>query len=344
MRVRMIHNDSLSCEPILRRMPDGSLLCVCQCGDTYEPAPGNREYVFRSYDNGETWSKPVLLMPDRGLAVYSTAVNVIDGFVTVYSATHSGRFLNLNSVVMQSDDSGKKWTNIGHAPHYPKNCFVRDMLRLKNGNILLPVQYFPVPPEENTRLIIDSFGIADPRKQRAIWDAKIDHVETNILLSEDNGATYTDNKGPVMKTGGGYPGWSWSEPTLAELSDGRIVMLMRWDRSGRLWRSESSDGGRTWSEPEKTDIPNPSNKPKLINLDDGRIALINTPNENCGFTNRNPLEIWISDDDMKTWSDRRTVGEPPFIYCYPDGFYEDGHILFTIETNRHEILFFDVEV
>ena len=29
---------------------------------------------------------------------------------------------------------------------------------------------------------------------------------------------------------------------------------------------------------------------------------------------------------------------------YPDGFYENGHVYFTIEHNRHTVLFFDVEI
>ena len=53
-RIRLVHNDTLSCEAILRKMPDGGLIIVCQCGDTAEPAPGNRVYAFLSYDGGET--------------------------------------------------------------------------------------------------------------------------------------------------------------------------------------------------------------------------------------------------------------------------------------------------
>ena len=121
-------------------------------------------------------------------------------------------------------------------------------------------------------------------------------------------------------------------------------MLLRVDGTGCLWRSESRDSGRTWSEPVRTDIPNPGNKPKLIPMPDGRIALIHTPNAKPGFMNRMPLAVWISGDDMKTWPDRRIISDLPICYCYPDGFWENGHIMFTIELNRHEILFVDHEV
>lgn len=43
-RLRLVHRNTLSCEPILRRMENGEMLCVSQCGDVTEPAPGNRVY------------------------------------------------------------------------------------------------------------------------------------------------------------------------------------------------------------------------------------------------------------------------------------------------------------
>ena len=93
-----------------------------------------------------------------------------------------------------------------------------------------------------------------------------------------------------------------------------------------------------------TDIPNPSNKPKLVELPGDRIALIHTPNGQVGMDHRNPLSIWISDDGMKTWGVKHVVTDFPGSFCYADGFYEDGHLLFSIEYNRHDILFVDCEV
>ena len=344
-RMKMFHNDSLSCEPILRRMDNGNLLCVCQCGGVTEPSPDNRVYTFLSEDNGETWSKPVSIYPETGQAVYLTEVMVLNGVVSVFLQLHSGRFLNMRCVVMQSTDCGESWTNAGAPPFYPSFCFVRGMLPLRNGEIIIPCQVFPISEEENARLVIASHNIENPKMQKAIWDADIDHLENNVLISGDGGKTYQHFAGPSIAIKGTTGmDWTWSEPTLAQLSDGTIVMLLRMNGTGRLWRSESRDNGRTWTEPIITDIPNPGNKPKLIPLPDGRIALIHTPNGQLGFSGRMPLAIWISDDDMKTWSDKRTISDFPVYYCYPDGFYEDGHILFTIELNRHEILFVDHEL
>jgi len=344
-RMKLIHNDSLSCEPILRRMDNGDLLCVCQCGGIAEPHPDNRVYTFLSSDNGETWSRPRSIYPEVGQAVYLTEVMVLDGVVRVFLEIHSGRFLNMRCVVMESRDCGKTWIDAGSPPFYPTFCFVRGMIPLKNGEILIPCQVFPVSAEENARLVIANHNIKDPMKQLSICRAEIDHLENNVLISGDRGKTYEKFDGPsipIKGDTGRY--WAWTEPTVAQLSDGRLVMLLRVDETGFLWRSESCDNGRTWSEAVITDIPNPSNKPKLIMLPDNKIALIHTPNSKSGMNNRMPLAIWISDDDMKSWSDKRIISDMPLYYCYPDGFYEDGHILFTIELNRHEILFVDHEI
>ena len=341
-RIRLVHCDTLSCEPILRRAPDGSLLCVSQVGDVTEPAPGNRVHAFRSEDQGESWRDIGSVYPESGEAVYGTELMVLDGVVSAFLQVHSGRFLNMRCVVMQSRDSGLTWTHTGAPPHFPAFCFVRSMLPLSNGEIILPCQYLPVSEEENARLVVASHNIANVLQQRGVWDAAIDYVGNDVVVSADRGKAFQRFAGPrVPVKCASNRGWAWTEPTLAPLSDGRLVMLLRVDGSGVLWRSESKDLGRTWTEAVKTDIPNPGNKPKLIPLPDGRIALLHTPHPAPGFDNRYPLSLWISDDDLKTFGDKRVLTDFPGNYCYPDGFFEDGHILFTIEINRHEILFFD---
>jgi hypothetical protein len=344
-KIKLIHSDTLSCEPILRRMPDGSLLCVSQCGGVTEPAIENRVFAFQSLDEGESWKKIGSVYPETGEAVIATEVMVLDGVVHVFLEVHNGRFLNMRSFVMQSRNSGKTWTDAGPPPHFPTFCFIRSMLPLKNGEIILPCQYFPITAEENARLVLSNHNIANLHHQRGMEDARIDHVGNDLIISSDRGQTFERVSGPRFSIKGeSGRAWIWNEPTLAQLSDGTIVMLLRVDGSGCLWRSESKDNGRTWSEAVQTSIPNPGNKPKLIPLSDGRIALIHTPNPNPSFNGRNPLALWISDDDLASFSDQRIITDFPGNYCYPDGFHENGHILFTIEINRHDILFFDCEV
>lgn len=337
-KIRLIHRDHLSCEPILRRCPNGELICVGQIGGLTEPAPENRVVVFHSRDNGETWSKPFSIYPEDGRAVYSTEVMLLDGVLYAFLTLHNGNFVHWEITTMRSGDSGYTWEDIGPFPELPNFSFARGMIRKRNGDLLIPYQHYPIGPEENERLA---------REGRKVWDCNISYVENGLLISRDNGLTYTRTPGVrIPIKGEGQPNWSWTEPTLAELSDGKLVMLLRVHDSGRLWRSESVDGGVTWSEAVRTDIPNPSNKPKLLAMPDGRIALIHTPNEKLGMLNRNPLEIWISDDDMKTWGYRRLISDFPGAFCYPDGIVEeDGRVIrFTIEYSRFNTLYVEHEV
>lgn len=116
-------------------------------------------------------------------------------------------------------------------------------------------------------------------------------------------------------------------------------MLIRADGVGCLLRSESTDHGRTWSPPERADIPNPGTKFRLHRLGTGRIVLIHNPNPKCGV--RNPLALWASDDDMNTWRFKRVLTDFPGQLQYPDGFVdeEEGYVHFAFDYNRHDLIY-----
>ena len=338
IEIHQIHTDSLSCEPMLERTPNGELLCICQCGGTREPDILNRVYAFHSNDNGNSWYGKDSVYPENGQAVYCTELARLDDTLTAYLTIHSGRFVDWTCTMMQSRDNGYTWENAGSPSHFPEYTFLRAFLRTKDGRLLQPYQTYPVTEEARDRL--HKLG-----PDASIGEDKLTpYCESGILESLDGGKTYTRHMACRMSM---EDGWIWSEPTIAELSDGTIAMLLRKDRSGWLWRCDSTDGGKTWTPCEKTDIPNPTNKPRLIPMDDGRIALIHTPNndrmkELGGWGIRSPLELWISDDDMKTWREKIRLTDFPGNFSYSDGFYENGHIRFVIEHNRHTILYFDV--
>lgn len=332
----LVHRDSLSCEPILRRMPNGELLCVSQCGDVTEPAPDNRVYVFHSSDDGETWSEPVSIFPEDGRAVYLTEVTVIGERILVYLTLHNGAFLNWEGERMESTDNGYTWHAIGPLPGYETFTFPRGAILLNNGDWMMACQRYPISKAENERLV---------QAGAAVWDAAIDRVENHVLVSADSGNSWKSFHGPdIAIKGDTGRNWTWSEPTIIELKDGRIVMFLRVCGSGRLYRSESRDGGNTFTEAVPTDIPNPSNKPKLLRVSDGRIALIHTPCAIQGFKGRNPLSVWLSDDELESFSDRRIISDFPGAFCYPDGFAEGDRLKFTIEYNRHDVLYVDVDL
>lgn len=265
-KIHLVHLDTLSCEPLVRRMPNGELLCVCQCGGTYEPAPENREVVFHSRDNGETWSEPVSIMPECGRAVYCTELSVHDGVVRAFITTHLGHFVDWRCTVLESHDSGYTWKDVGPIAQVPTYTFVRSLLVRDDGALIYPYHSYPIT-RDLTEKLVAALGITAHLPYPG-------YAENGVLISTDNGKTFEKFVACRLPS---EDKWVYSEPTLVQLKDGKIVMILRNDKTGCLWRCDSTDGGKTWSDSVPTVIPNPGSKAKLIEIPDGRIVLLHTP-------------------------------------------------------------------
>jgi len=85
------------------------------------------------------------------------------------------------------------------------------------------------------------------------------------------------------------------EPLWWLLPDGNLMALFRDNRrSGFLYRSFSTDNGRTWTRPVKTDFPDATSKMNGCRLTDGRYIVVSNANPR----QRDPLVISISNDGM----------------------------------------------
>lgn len=332
MQIALVHMDSLSCEPIVRRAPNGNLFLACQCGGTAEPSAANRVHSFISADDGKTWTDCGLIYPDNGRAVYQTETYVFGEEIRMFVTEHNGLFSGYDCFTVGSSDSGKTFVRKGARPLTDGFVFARGIIKMPNGRLLQAYQEYPVTAEENATL--------DAQKQY-IWKTSAQFVRTGVYISDDDGKNFATGGSvdiPLYKNG--KKRWVWSEPTLACLPDGSVIILVRIDGEGRLYKSISSDGGKTFSPLQPTDILNPSNKAKLVNLPFGKIALLNTPNgADLGLNNRFPLEIWISDDGLKTFYYKKKISDFPGCYSYPDGFYENGYLYFCFDFNRHDVYF-----
>lgn len=341
--IYLVHRDSLSCEATVRQMPNGELLMVCQCNQcrgTKEPSIENRVFYWHSKDNGKTWDEPTQLWPEDGRAVYQTEVSVIDGEVTVFLALHDGGFWDLQCMMMKSTDNGYSWYNAGEPPCFSNYTFFRGIIQTKDNCLVQSYQRYPVSEKVDRNFK---------------WKSEMMSLHADVIPYNENGIIRSDDGGKTWKS---YPAitlehrerWHWGEPTICELESDHLVMLVRVNDSGYLWRSDSLDGGKTWCHAFKTEIPNPNNKVKLIKMPNENIALLHTPatgnRKGATLEDRNPLELWISDDGMKSWNYKRTLIDFPGAVSYPDGFCTtDGrHIMLSVEFNRHDIYFLDHEI
>jgi predicted neuraminidase len=329
----------LCCESILREMPNGEWVAFIQSGGFSEPHVDNDIFASRSTDRGKTWGTLERLFDLPGKATYHTEVMVHGGEVTIFVTTHNGGFLDWEAWTSVSRDSGKTWSELQplFEPSLRERTFIRNLFIKRNGEMLLPFQHYHVPEAELTEL---------KAQNKKIMSSTQAQSENGVLISGDGGKTWSRHGGIFVKLNN----WNWAENNLAELSDGTLVMLIRADRSGVLYRSDSVDGGRTWSEPYRTDIPNPGSKIRLLPLSDGRIALLHNPTPYDKTTkwmmHRNPMSLWISDDDMKSWRVKRDLVTFPGSLSYPDGFVDEqeGYIHFAFEYNRHDSIYVGAKI
>jgi predicted neuraminidase len=89
------------------------------------------------------------------------------------------------------------------------------------------------------------------------------------------------------------------QPVLLVEDARHAVALMR-DAGGnppRVWRSETADAGRNWSEPQSTDLNNPNSALAALRLDDGRLLAVANDTED----ERLRLSLLVSEDRGHHW-------------------------------------------
>jgi len=161
-----------------------------------------------------------------------------------------------------------------------------------------------------------------------------------VWYSDDGGETFarsevvrTPNHEIDQHDGGVHRGRRWNhgaaEPTVVELNDGRLWMIIRTSQD-QHWQCYSEDFGTTWSDPEPSRFWGTCTMPTIVRLKDGRLLMswTNTaalpeslrsnpefrasrgeraPGGEDVFTNRDSHHLALSDDDGVSWYGFREV-------------------------------------
>lgn len=154
---------------------------------------------------------------------------------------------------------------------------------------------------------------------------RTDRSGAYVYYSDDDGRTWKVSAQvtvPPHRKGGFHQGTRWNhgavEPTVVELNDGRLWMLMRTSQD-RHYQAFSEDGGETWSEATPSPFYGTITMPTLYRMGNGRLLFFwcnTTPlPERAGtdgvwedvFTNRDALHVAISSDDGRTWKGFREL-------------------------------------
>lgn len=95
------------------------------------------------------------------------------------------------------------------------------------------------------------------------------HDTAALAVSTDEGRTWTMDE---------VPGSIGSvHMTIVPLGGADMAAFYRRRQSDFVHRSESRDGGRIWSAPEPTDIPNNNSSINVVKLSDGQLAMVCNP-------------------------------------------------------------------
>jgi len=122
------------------------------------------------------------------------------------------------------------------------------------------------------------------------------------------------------------------EPYWFVLPDNNIVAFFRDNRrSGFLYRAFSTDNGRTWSRPVRTNFPDARSKFSGLRLSDGRYILVSNSNPE----RRDPMTIAISDDGMAFHTMGFLVGNR--LIDYPHVIEHDGHIYVAFNSAKQSV-------
>lgn len=155
-----------------------------------------------------------------------------------------------------------------------------------------------------------------------------------VIISEDQGRSFSIY-GDLRAD---YPLW---ENNVCELPDRSLLMLMRAEFSGVLYRSMSYDMGKTWSVPEPTEIPNPNSKISLCRIRNKIVLALNPapPASKTVFSARKNLSLWVSDDGLN-WNKQIPVAKPEKALFYPHLLPQDDKELLYLMCEDGEVHYF----
>ncbi len=187
-------------------------------------------------------------------------------------------------------------------------------------------------PVKNKCLVTKSGTIIAPAStEQGAWKAFFD-------ISEDGGKTW-------VKTDYISSDAEMIQPALWEDLEGNIHAFFR-TKSGKLYRSDSYDGGYTWCEAYKTDLPNNNSGVDVVMTDNGWLWLAYNPISVNGL--RYKLRLAVSKDNGETWEKVTEIDSSGIIwfeYSYPamiaDG--DDIYITYTYKRSKIKYVFVEFE-
>jgi predicted neuraminidase len=283
-------------------------------GGSGEYTDDSAVYGARLKKGESQWSTPKLITPrpkePEGNAVVWQAP---DGTVWLFSVTRHGPTWSTSRIVARtSNDGAATWREPTPLTTEAGTMVRSKPIVLAGGDYLLPIYHETGEDREAVGPDTTSLFLRYEVKAKR-W------VPTNRIRSRLGNL----------------------QPAVAALTDDHLICYCRRGgdykprTDGYLVRSESRDGGRTWSPGVESSFPNPNAAVDFLRLKNGHLLLV----YNDSMSRRTPLTVAVSTDNDKTYPHRRNLAEGPGDFAYPYAIQtSDGKIHVIYTSNRRSVI------
>ena len=279
-------------EASIIELNDSSLLMVWQRFESSRFGSGDQAPssipMMNSSDGGRTWNN-LRIAVDRDeecVNVYSpNFLRLQNGEILLcymkYNQLEGGKPRLATAYMIRSRDEGKTFGS-------PETIWQKERLtmsnscikRLSSGRVVMPVTY----------------------SEGEIW-SPTDKIHVRVIYSDDDCRTWVFGQQKIC-----LPMRGAMEPFIAELKDGRLIMVMR-NQLGSLFKSYSADRGESWSLPQTTGLSIPESCPYVTEIpnSDKIMVIWNNAEYNMHWRShygkRTPLTAAVSADGGVTFTD-----------------------------------------
>ena len=262
-------------------------------------------------ENG--WGAPVKVTADENTAHWNPVLfELPDGRIALYFKV--GREIASWKTYVSYSEDGESWSE-------PQELVEGDTSGGRG-----PVKNKPITLSDGTILAPAS------DESGKTWSVFVD-------ISHDGGKTW--EKSAPVEAKLGLVDVPMIQPSLWQSQDGSVHMFTR-TKAGKIYRSDSFDGGKTWSKAYPTRVGNNNSGLDLDTDEKGRIFLVCNPHSFIGI--RTPLSLLVSTDDGKSF--RRIMnlefgfGE----YSYPAIVVRGDTVHITYTYERDYIVYRQIKI
>jgi len=240
-----------------------------------------------SEDGGLSWSPPFTAKDAPGATVEGRALvrlsaNAI-GLASMRRPPDAATMRDVEALFRRSEDGGKTWSApvVINAKGPPTAVFLQDtLLRTSSGRIILPVYLGLGQPGAHQPWLREGGPIPGAFLNGIFISTDVHFYDPSftasyIFYSDDDGKTWRRNEDGelfVLLEPGGYVSGA-SEPSVTEVTPGKLLMLMR-TRLGRYYQAWSYNDGRTWTRAQPTHLAGTSAPAQVRRLANGHLLCV----------------------------------------------------------------------